>query len=119
MTQTIRLETDPRGIATLTLARADKRNAMSGEMIAELAETASKIGTEEAIRAVILAADGPVFCAGGDLGWMREQMSADAETRRAEALKLARMLPKRSGVYPWLRMIRYCCAKVITLLAIQ
>ncbi|MDJ1016077.1 MAG: crotonase/enoyl-CoA hydratase family protein [Paracoccaceae bacterium] len=89
---TIRLETDERGVATLTLARPDKRNAMSAEMIAELHAVADSIATDEGIRAVVLAAEGSVFCAGGDLGWMREQMAADAETRRREAAKLAWML---------------------------
>lgn len=92
MTETIRLETDARGVATLTLSRADKRNAMSSEMIAELTEAANGMAGDNTIRAVILAADGPVFCAGGDLGWMRAQMAADADTRRAEAMKLALML---------------------------
>lgn len=90
--QTIRLEENPRGVAVLTLARAEKRNAMSREMIAELAEAAERIGASKTIRVVILAADGPVFCAGGDLNWMREQMAADASARRREASGLANML---------------------------
>lgn len=92
MTGTIRTEKDARGVATLTLARPEKRNALSGEMIAELAEAAASLGADAAVRAVVLAAEGPSFCAGGDLGWMKAQRSASPETRRAEALKLARML---------------------------
>ncbi len=90
--ETIRLEEDARGVATLTLARGAKRNAMSGEMIAELSEAASQIAGSETIRAVILAAEGQTFCAGGDLGWMRAQMAADDATRRREAMALAEML---------------------------
>lgn len=92
MRETIGLQTDPRGIATLTLARPDKRNAMSAVMIRELTEAAAEIADDDAIRAVILAADGSVFCAGGDLQWMRDQMAADAATRRREAMALALML---------------------------
>jgi methylglutaconyl-CoA hydratase len=92
MDATIRLETDARGVARLTLDRADKHNALSGEMIAALTETAARIAADRAIRVVVLAAEGASFCAGGDLGWMRAQMAADAGTRRAEATRLARML---------------------------
>ncbi len=92
MAETISIETDERGIATLTLARAQKHNAMSGRMIAELTEAAGALGRDDAVRAVILTGEGKSFCAGGDLDWMREQMRADAATRAAEARRLAMML---------------------------
>ena len=85
-------EEDARGVARVTLQRAEKRNAMSGEMIAELAEVAARIAGSSSIRVVVLAAEGDVFCAGGDLNWMRAQREADAETRRREATSLAMML---------------------------
>ena len=90
--QTIRLEEDARGVAVLTLARSEKRNALSREMITDLAEVAAQIAASDTIRVVVLAAEGPVFCAGGDLDWMREQMAADAAARRREATALANML---------------------------
>ena len=83
---------DARGVARVTLQRAEKRNAMSGEMIAELADVAARIAGSSSIRVVVLAAEGDVFCAGGDLNWMRAQRDADAETRRREATALAMML---------------------------
>ncbi|MEM9476354.1 MAG: crotonase/enoyl-CoA hydratase family protein [Pseudomonadota bacterium] len=92
MAETIRVETDARGVATLTLARAEKHNALSGEMIAEITAAAQALGADDAVRVVVLAAEGKSFCAGGDLGWMRAQMAADAATRAAEARKLAEML---------------------------
>ncbi|SDE68328.1 methylglutaconyl-CoA hydratase [Paracoccus isoporae] len=90
--ETIRIETDPRGVATLSLALPEKRNALSEQMLDELIGAAGALSGDASVRAVILAADGPVFCAGGDLGWMRRQIDADAETRRAGARKLATML---------------------------
>lgn len=90
--ETIRIGTDARGVATLTLARAEKHNAMSARMIAELTEAARRLGDDEGVRVVVLAAEGRSFCAGGDLGWMREQMAADRETRTREATTLAEML---------------------------
>ncbi|PKP71221.1 MAG: enoyl-CoA hydratase [Alphaproteobacteria bacterium HGW-Alphaproteobacteria-4] len=92
MTNTIRVETDPRGVARLTLARAEKHNALSAEMIAELTEAAQALGADPAVRVVVLAADGTSFCAGGDLAWMQAQITADAATRAAGARKLAMML---------------------------
>ena len=88
----IRLETDARGVATLTLARARKHNALSGEMIEEITEATHRLARDERVRAVILAAEGKSFCAGADLGWMKAQMAADGPTRAAEARKLAEML---------------------------
>lgn len=85
-------EEDARGVARVTLQRAEKHNAMSGEMIAELADVAARIAGSSSIRVVVLAAEGEVFCAGGDLNWMRAQREADAETRRREATALAMML---------------------------
>jgi len=89
---TIRIETDARGIATLWLARPDKHNALSAQMIDELTSAAARLGANPAVRAVVLAAEGRSFCAGGDLGWMQQQMAADADTRRAGARALAGML---------------------------
>ncbi len=92
MYQTISVETDARGVARLTLARVDKHNAMSADMIDDLTRAAAQLGDDDAVRVVVLAAAGKSFCAGGDLGWMQVQMAADGETRFREARKLAEML---------------------------
>jgi methylglutaconyl-CoA hydratase len=92
MADTVRITRDGRGVATLTLARPEKHNALSAAMIAEITGAAEALGGDADVRVVVLAAEGPSFCAGGDLGWMREQMEADAATRAAEARKLAGML---------------------------
>ena len=90
--ETVTIATDPRGVATLTLNRPDKHNAMNARMIADLTLAAQELGTDPAVRAVILTGAGRSFCAGGDLGWMREQAAATRESRIAEATKLALML---------------------------
>ena len=92
MSETIRIERDARGVATLWLARSEKHNAMSAQMIAELHAAAEELGTDDAVRVVVLAGEGKSFCAGGDLGWMREQFEADPVVRSTEAAKLAHML---------------------------
>ena len=89
---TIRLEEDARGVARLTLTRSEKRNALSGEMIEELTAAAGEIAASTTIRVVVLAGEGDVFCAGGDLGWMRAQMAAEPAAQRRAAMGLAMML---------------------------
>lgn len=90
--ETITLQSDARGVATLTLARAEKHNAMSEQMLDELTSAARQIAQSTEIRVVILAAQGKSFCAGGDLAWMRAQMDMDPATRSHQAGKLAYML---------------------------
>ena len=92
MFETITLDTDARGVCTLTLNRPDKHNAMSGQMLQELTLAAKRLGEDDTVRVVVLTGAGKSFCAGGDLGWMRAQMDADAETRAREARVLAEML---------------------------
>ncbi|WP_170404337.1 crotonase/enoyl-CoA hydratase family protein [Ruegeria arenilitoris] len=92
MFETISISTDPRGVATLTLNRTEKHNAMSAQMIAELTQAAAQLGETNDVRVVVLTGAGKSFCAGGDLGWMQAQMAADPETRFVEARKLAEML---------------------------
>ncbi|TDE40206.1 crotonase/enoyl-CoA hydratase family protein [Antarcticimicrobium sediminis] len=87
--ETLIVESDARGVATLTLDRSEKHNAMSAKMIAELTQAAKALGADDSVRAVILTGAGKSFCAGGDLGWMQDQMAADPETRFIEARKLA------------------------------
>lgn len=90
--ETIRLDIDARGIATVTLARPDKHNAMNARMIRELSEVAAALAGDDAVRAVILAGEGRSFCAGGDLNWMREQAGKDRAGKMEEARALADML---------------------------
>ncbi|TYC53451.1 crotonase/enoyl-CoA hydratase family protein [Rhodobacterales bacterium] len=90
--ETILLDQDTRGVVTLTLNRPEKHNSLSAKMIEELTAVAAQLASDRTIRAVVLTGAGASFCAGGDLGWMREQFHADRATRMAEARKLALML---------------------------
>jgi enoyl-CoA hydratase/carnithine racemase len=81
-TDAILLRSDAGGIATLTLNRPQTRNPLSEAMLAGLARTLAAIADDRSVRAVVLAAMGPVFCAGHDL----KEMSArrgDADRGRA------------------------------------
>lgn len=88
----IDLSVDGRGVATLSLARPEKHNALSQALIDALTAAAADIAGNPAIRVVVLTGQGPSFCAGGDLGWMQDQMAGDAAMKRAAAGSIARML---------------------------
>ncbi|MCI5094776.1 MAG: crotonase/enoyl-CoA hydratase family protein [Rhodobacteraceae bacterium] len=92
MYETLDLTVDERGVARLTLNRAEKHNAMSAQMLTDLRQAVDDIAADETIRVVVLTGAGKSFCAGGDLAWMQAQMAADSATRFVEARKLAEML---------------------------
>ncbi|MBT9463860.1 enoyl-CoA hydratase/isomerase family protein [Hydrogenophaga sp.] len=64
------------GIATLTLNRPDKRNAMSDAMRAEFIDALEHVAADKAIRALVLTGAGKGFCAGGDISGMEKRMNA-------------------------------------------
>jgi enoyl-CoA hydratase/carnithine racemase len=65
-------------IATLTLNRPDKRNAMNDEMRSELIGALEAVAADTAIRALVLTGAGKGFCAGGDIAGMQQRMQAPA-----------------------------------------
>jgi len=76
-------------VTTLTLDRADRRNALSPELMAGLATAVRAAGDDPQIRVVVLAGAGPAFSAGADIEWMRSGRKADeaVNLREAEALR--------------------------------
>lgn len=79
-------------IATVTLSRPDKRNAFNDQVIEELDFAFAKLGQDDGVRAIVLAAKGKAFCAGADLSWMRAMADYSHEENLADAAKLAQML---------------------------
>lgn len=79
-------------VAWITLCRPDVRNAFNDEVIAELTDAFEAVGRDDSIRAVVLAAEGPAFCAGADLNWMRRMADYTRDENVADAGKLAAML---------------------------
>ncbi len=78
--------------ATVTLARAESRNAFNDELIGELTRAFTELGARDDVRAVVLAGAGPAFCAGADLNWMRRMADYTREQNLADAGALAEML---------------------------
>src|SRR5262245_19128045 len=64
-------------VARLTLNRPEKRNALSRAMLAEIEAAQKQIAADPAVRVVVLAAAGPVFCSGHDLSEMQGCPEAD------------------------------------------
>jgi methylglutaconyl-CoA hydratase len=79
-------------VAVVWMAREKVRNAFNETMIAELGQTFRELGADDGIRAIVLAARGPAFCAGADLDWMRRMAHYSMEENRTDARALADML---------------------------
>src|SRR5215204_114246 len=84
----LRVERDG-DVLRVTLARPARRNAFDAALIAELTDAFSDVGDA---RAVVLAGDGPSFCAGADVEWQRASIDLDFEENVADALRLYRMM---------------------------
>jgi methylglutaconyl-CoA hydratase len=84
----LRIERDGE-LLRVTLARPERRNAFDAGLIAELAEAFADVGDA---RAVVLAGDGPSFCAGADVEWQRSSIDLTYEENVEDARTLYRML---------------------------
>jgi methylglutaconyl-CoA hydratase len=84
----LRIERDG-GLLRITLARPETRNAFDAALIAELAVAFVDVGKA---RAVLLAGEGPSFCAGADVEWMRASAELDYDANVADANALRGML---------------------------
>jgi len=78
--------------ATITLSRPEVRNAFNDDVIAELTQAFTQLGQDSQVRAIVLAAEGPAFCAGADLNWMRRMADYTHAENLADAAQLAEML---------------------------
>lgn len=79
-------------VATVALNRPEVRNAFNETTIAELTDAFRQLDARSDIRAIVLAANGPAFCAGADLNWMKRMATFSHEENRLDARQLADML---------------------------
>jgi methylglutaconyl-CoA hydratase len=80
------------GVARVTLNRPEVRNAFDDSLIAHLKGVLEEIGKDASLRAMVLAGNGPAFCAGADLNWMKRMAGYGYEQNLADARALADML---------------------------
>ncbi|MDX3773615.1 enoyl-CoA hydratase/isomerase family protein [Chromatiaceae bacterium AAb-1] len=83
---------DNRGVATLTLNRPDMHNAFDDAMIAELIQLLDDLAANNAVRVLLLTANGKNFSAGADLNWMRSMAQKNYDENLADASQLARLM---------------------------
>jgi methylglutaconyl-CoA hydratase len=76
-------------VLRITLARPERRNAFDAALIAELTDAFEDVGDA---RAVVLAGDGPSFCAGADVEWQRAAIDLSYDENVEDAMRLYRML---------------------------
>jgi 2-(1,2-epoxy-1,2-dihydrophenyl)acetyl-CoA isomerase len=83
------LESVKNGVATLTLNRPDRLNAMSGPMLDALLEALPRLADDSSIGVVIVTGAGRGFCAGGDVKAMAEgrELSGDTLEEKAQGLR--------------------------------
>src|SRR5690349_9845038 len=81
-TAPVLLREDAQNIAVLVLNRPAARNSLSEALLAALSQAFSDIAADKKVRAVVLAANGPAFCAGHDLKELTARR-ADADGGRA------------------------------------
>lgn len=80
------------GVARVTLNRPELRNAFDDALIALLAKTFAELDKDNEVRVVVLAGNGPAFCAGADLNWMKRMAAYGYDENLADARALAAML---------------------------
>jgi methylglutaconyl-CoA hydratase len=80
------------GVAVVTLNRPEVRNAFDDALIAALAANFKALDDDDDVRAVVLGGNGPAFCAGGDLNWMKRMAGYGYEQNLHDAMGLAVML---------------------------
>jgi methylglutaconyl-CoA hydratase len=80
------------GVAWVTLDRPELRNAFDDALIKQLYDSFLSLGEDKAIRVVVLAGNGPAFCAGADLNWMKRMAGYGYDENLADAEALALML---------------------------
>ncbi len=80
------------GLATITLARPEKMNALTVDMRQALADHFETATRDTAVRAVLLTAEGKAFCASGDVGKMGDFTPASAHALLMLAHRMVRNL---------------------------
>ncbi|MFL5729267.1 MAG: enoyl-CoA hydratase/isomerase family protein [Cytophagaceae bacterium] len=78
-------------IAYITLARPEKRNALNGELVAQLKKVFRKAEEDPSAKVIVLNAEGDVFCAGADLEYLQQLQKNSLEENRQDSAHLAEL----------------------------
>src|SRR5918998_1430595 len=78
-------------VTTVSLRRPEARNALNAALIGEVTRCFEELAEDESVRVVMLTSEGPTFCAGADVGYMRDTASFSYEENLEDARRLADM----------------------------
>ena len=79
-------------VATITLARIEKKNAINSVMIEELTDVFELLELKDEIRVITITGDGDTFCSGADLNWLSEVKDFSYKQNYNDSLKLVKLL---------------------------
>ena len=88
---TLLIDRDDRGVATITMNKPEKHNAFDDVLIGRITKAFREVGADPAVRVVVLAGEGPSFSAGADLNWMKRMAGYSRDENVTDALGLAAM----------------------------
>lgn len=95
------------GVATLTLNRPDKRNALNGELVAALKEDLDRAEKDQRVRVVAITGAGKDFCSGADLAELERIATTSAEENLADARSLGALFTRmRAHPRPIVALVR-------------
>jgi methylglutaconyl-CoA hydratase len=83
--------TDEGPVATVALSRPEARNALNAALISEVTRCFEELAEDESVHAVVLTGEAPTFCAGADVGYMRDTAGFSYEENLEDARRLADM----------------------------
>src|SRR4051812_33104505 len=89
--ETLKTSVDQRGVLTISVNRPEVRNAFNATVVEDLALAFTHEAAQKNIRVVVLKGEGPAFCAGGDLNWMKKAVDFSHEENLKDTRKLAKM----------------------------
>ncbi|GGP24674.1 enoyl-CoA hydratase-related protein [Silvimonas amylolytica] len=92
MSDTLRLEMDPAGVATITFSRPETSNSVDDILVAELTASLAALAQNPHLRALVLRSDGDTFCSGNDVRWLAHMSNEEQHDNFEQALRLARMM---------------------------
>ncbi|MCF6323842.1 MAG: enoyl-CoA hydratase-related protein [Gammaproteobacteria bacterium] len=86
------IETDSRGVCTLSLNIPEKHNAFDDRLIASLRTILSEIEKDDGVRILVLTGKGETFSSGADLKWMKAAAQRDEATNQKDSEALAKLM---------------------------
>lgn len=86
-------------VATITLARPEKRNALGPLMVQELTNHFKRADDDDAVKLILLKGEGPAFCAGADLAYLQQLQQNTFEDNLADSQNLMHLFETIYGLY--------------------